>query len=104
MSHQDSYIWTIGYRDNGSPIIGGPFTDMEDAQDGTAHLSRVQYVRLGTRDRNAAIPQLRDRIQAHSSNGRAREPVGAGPGVKSRIINRILHRKKEAEDDDTSPS
>lgn len=93
MSHQVSYIWTIGYMDSGKPMMGGPYVDEQEAREGTDHLSRVQFIRLGTRDRNVAFPQLKNRIK----HARRSEPVAADR--RRSVISRILRRSNEHEGD-----
>ena len=99
MSHPDkSYIWTIGYRDNGAPMISGPFVSQEDAADGTDHLTHVKFIRLATRDRNKALPQIRDRIR----HGVRRSPAPpADDATKRSIMQKVLHR---SEKDDPAPT
>ena len=102
MSRQGSYIWAVGYHDDGSPSICGPYLDQDEAVQKTDHLSRVQFTRLGTRDRNAAIPQLKDRIKG--TQARHREPAPA-LGQRSRVISRIFQRKpKEEQQDADNPA
>lgn len=86
--NQPSYIWTIGYRDNGDPMISGPFINEDDAADGTGHLSNVKFVKLATRDRAKALPQLRDRVR----HGARRVPTPPrDDATKSSIIQKVLH-------------
>ena len=93
---QTSYIWAVGYhRNDGSPSICGPYLDQHEAVQKTDHLTGVQYHRLGTRNRNAAIPQLKDRIRG--------SPMSRGPAPESNVkrswvINRILRRKSKQGD------
>lgn len=87
-----SYIWTIGYRDSGEPMISGPFTDVDDAEDGTKHLSNVQFIRLATRDRTKALPQIRDRLK-HAPPPHTDAPMDAA--TKRSIMDKMLHRRKE---------
>lgn len=86
---QTSYIWAVGYHNDGSPSICGPYLDEHEAGQKTDHLSRVSFTRLATRSRSAAIPQLSDRLKSGSQQQRHREPV-VGSG---RIISRIFRRK-----------
>ena len=92
---QNSYIWAVGYHDDGSPSICGPYLDQSEAVEKTDHLSRVQFTRLATRDRSAAIPQLSDRIRGTQTRQREPSPIAG----RSRIINRILRRRPKTEDD-----
>src|SRR3989304_4191700 len=94
---QNSYIWAVGYHDDGSPSICGPYLDQSEAAQKTDHLNRVQFTRLGTRDRNAAIPQLKDRIKG--TQVRHREPV---LGQRHRLISRIFKCKVEEPDADNA--
>ena len=93
MNPQGSYIWTIGYRDNGAPMISGPFVSQEDAADGTDHLTHVKFIRLATRDRNKALPQIRDRIRARRSLA-----PPADDATKSSIMQKVLPFRKGRND------
>ena len=96
-----SYIWTIGYRDNGEAMISGPFVDEDDAVDGTSHLSSVQFVRLATRDRSKALPQLRERVRHGPKKGAPHTDVAMDNATKRSIMDKVFHRNKgdELEDD-----
>jgi len=96
MSHQDkkSYIWTTGFRDNGEPMISGPFVDEDDAADGTEHLSNVRFIRLATRDRTKAMPQIREQLR-HAKREQPHTDTPMDTTTKRSIMSRVLHRNKE---------
>ena len=99
MQRHDLYIWTIGYRDNGDPMISGPFVSEDDAADGTAHLSGVQFIRLVTRNRVQALPQIRERLK---HGHKPPPPHGDTPmdtTEKRGILARIMHRQPKDEDE-----
>ena len=93
MSRLDkSYIWTVGYRANGEPMISGPFVDEDDAADGTEHLSNVKFIRLATRDRTKAMPQIREQLR-HGTKSHTAAPMDTA--TKRSIMDRVLHRSKD---------
>lgn len=92
-----SYIWTVGYRDNGDPMISGPFIDEDDAIDGTNHLSNVRFVRLATRDRTKALPQIRDQVR-HMKPPPKQTDTPMDNATKRSIMDRVLNRNKPKDD------
>jgi len=99
MQRHDLYIWTVGYRDNGDPMISGPFVSEDDATDGTSHLSNVRFIRLATRDRTKALPQIREQL-AHGKN--KPKPHTDSPmdnTTRRSIMDRVLNRNKSPKDD-----
>ena len=98
MSHPDkSYIWTIGYRDSGEPMISGPFVDEDDAADGTSHLSNVRFIRLATRDRTKAMPQIRERLR-HLPPPVPHTDAPMDANTKRSIMDRVMRRNKQEDD------
>ena len=82
-------------------MISGPFVDEDDAADGTNHLSNVKFIRLATRDRTKALPQLRERLRSSGGKMRA-EPHADAPmdtTTKRSIMDRVMHRNKPEKDD-----
>jgi hypothetical protein len=92
-----SYIWTIGYRDSGEPMISGPFVDEDDAVDGTAHLSNVRFIRLATRDRTKAMPQIREQLR-HSKKPQPHTDSPMDTTTRRSIMDRMLHKNKQEDD------
>ena len=99
---QNSYIWAVGYHNDGSPSICGPYLDQHEAAQKTDHLNRVTFTRLGTRNRSAAIPQLSDRIKHGGQQTRTREPVVGRTRALSRIFRRNPKPDGEEQQDDTA--
>ena len=97
---RNSYIWAVGYHNDGSPSICGPYLDEHEAAQKTDHLNRVSFTRLGTRNRNAAIPQLRDRIREAPASRKQDPEIHK---QRSWVINRILrHKSKQKETGDNA--
>ena len=101
MNRQDvrSYIWTIGYRDSGEPMISGPFVDEDDAADGTSHLSNVRYIRLATRNRTVALPQIREQLRHSKNKPKPHTDAPMDNATKRSIMDRVLHRNKSEKDE-----
>ena len=81
-------------------MISGPFVDEDDAADGTNHLSNVKFIRLATRDRTKALPQIRDQLR-HGGKMKP-EPHTDSPmdtTTKRSIMDRVMHRNKPEKDD-----
>jgi len=106
--HDGLWVWTIGRRDNGQSIIGGPFADDNDAAEATSNQSGVRFVRLGTRDRNAALPQLRHMATSTRAPRRAvtvpadpdYEPPPEHHPRKKGFIQKLFARKPKSENDE----
>lgn len=99
MSHQETkfYIWTVGFRDNGDPMISGPFVDEDDAADGTNHLSQVRFIRLATRDRTKALPQIREQLR-HGKPPPKHADAPMDTTTKRSIMDRVMHKNKDKQD------
>lgn len=83
-------IWTIGRQSNGRMVIGGPWEDMEDANESTSNLHDVRKVRLATNNRAEA----RRQIERLAKNMHQRKEQQTEPDLprKRSIISRILRR------------
>lgn len=73
--------------------------NQSDAEEGSGHLNSVRYIRLATRNRAVAIPQLRAQLRDAPRKPHTDAP---GPPEEKRrgILKRILRRKAKTEDDE----
>ena len=92
MQRHDLYVWTVGYRGSGDPMISGPFISEDDAADGTSHLSNVRFIRLATRNRAVALPQIREQLKHGHPKPHADAHMDLA--TKRSIMDKILHRNK----------
>ena len=82
-------------------MISGPFISEDDAADGTQHLSNVKFIRLATRDRTKALPQIRDQLR-HGGKMKPEPHTDSAMDTATRrsLVDKVLRRNKPEKDED----
>ena len=92
-----TWYWAMGVSDQGKGMISGAFESREEAEQAASNLNNVRVIPLPTRDKNKALPMLREMMRREPAS-RPHSDIPLEPAQHRGVMDRIMGRGQQEDD------